>query len=148
MAPLLEVRGLSFQSILRGVSFCVEKGEYLAVVGQNGAGKTTLLRCLDRILSNWTGEVLLSGVSIRAIPLGGYCAFYGDHESGEDVEKDDPREFAKQKLWKRMLTILMGPGANFLLAFVVAVVFFWVGGVNVATGIDPYIAEVMGAGPA
>ena len=71
MAPLLEVRGLSFQSILRGVSFCVEKGEYLAVVGQNGAGKSTLLRCLDRILSNWTGEVLLSGVSIRAIPRKG-----------------------------------------------------------------------------
>ena len=99
-------------------------------------------------LAGWKSRKHETKFSIRAVPLGGYCAFYGDREGGEDVEKDDPREFAKQKLWKRMLTILMGPGANFLLAFVVAVVFFWAGGVNVATGIDPYIAEVMGAGPA
>jgi regulator of sigma E protease len=37
---------------------------------------------------------------------------------------------------------------NFVLAFVLATVFFWASGVSTVTGIDPYIAEVMAAGPA
>lgn len=68
MVPLLEIHGLSFRSILKEVSFRVERGEHLAIVGQNGAGKSTLLRCLGRILSDWTGEIFLAGVSIRDIP--------------------------------------------------------------------------------
>ena len=95
----------------------------------------------------WKSRKYETTFALRAIPMGGYCAFYGE-EDGRGEGKDDPRNFGKQKLWKRMLTILMGPGMNFLLAFVVATMFFWIGGVNVATGVDPYIAEVMGAGAA
>ena len=73
MAPLLEIRGLSYLSILKGVSFRVEKGAHLAIVGQNGAGKSTLLRCLDRIADVWTGEILFKGVSIRKIPRKRYA---------------------------------------------------------------------------
>ena len=42
----------------------------------------------------------------------------------------------------------MGPVMNFVLAFVVGTVFFWVNGVETITGIDPYIVDVMAAGPA
>ena len=98
-------------------------------------------------LIGWKSKKHETDFSIRVIPFGGFCAFYGEDDvKGE--EKDDPRCFGKQKLWKRMITILMGPGMNFLLAFVVALFFYWIGGVNVATGVDPYIAEVAGAGPA
>ena len=58
----------SGRRILDGVSFGVEKGEYLAVIGPNGAGKSTLLRCLDRILTQWTGEILFEGTPIQKIP--------------------------------------------------------------------------------
>lgn len=34
-------------------------------------------------------------------------------------EQDDPRAFPKQKVWKRMITVLMGPVMNFVLAFLV-----------------------------
>ena len=85
--------------------------------------------------------------SLRAFPLGGFCAFYGEDDT-TGASKDDPRAFAKQNVWKRLFVILMGPMMNFVLAFVVATMFFWVNGVTVATGIDPYIAEVMAAGPA
>ena len=95
----------------------------------------------------WKSKKYETTFAIRAIPLGGYCAFYGD-ENNVNEYRDDPRCFSKQKLWKRMVTILMGPAMNFLLAFVVATVFYWIAGVSVATGVDPYIAEVMGAGPA
>ena len=98
-------------------------------------------------LLGWKSRKYETRFAVRAIPLGGYCAFYGEDDvSGES--RDDPRAFPKQNVWKRLLVILMGPMMNFLLAFVVAAVFFWCSGVTVATGVDPYIAEVMAAGPA
>ena len=98
-------------------------------------------------LIGWKSRKYETAFSVRAIPIGGYCAFYGeDDPTGKS--KDDPRAFPKQNVWKRLFVILMGPMMNFVLAFVLATVFFWANGVNVATGIDPYIAEVMAAGPA
>ena len=98
-------------------------------------------------LAGWKSRKYETEFSIRAIPLGGFCRFYGEDDTTGEFQ-DDPRAFANQKLWKRMLVILMGPGMNFILAFVVATVFYWVNGIGVATGVDPYISEVMAAGPA
>ena len=98
-------------------------------------------------LVKWKRRKYETDFSIRAIPLGGFCAFYGEDDP-TGASKDDPRAFPKQNVWKRLFVILMGPMMNFVLAFVLATVFFWANGVNVATGIDPYIAEVMAAGPA
>ena len=98
-------------------------------------------------LIGWKSRKHETTFAIRAVPLGGYCAFYGEDDTS-GVSRDDPRCFSKQKLWKRMLTILMGPGMNFILAFLVAFGFYWANGVTVATGVDPVIAEVMAAGPA
>lgn len=85
--------------------------------------------------------------SLRAIPLGGYCAFYGEDETGE-IDKNDPRLFPNHSVWKRLFVVLMGPMMNFILAFVLATGYYWVGGIGTVTGVDPYIAEVMAAGPA
>ncbi len=98
-------------------------------------------------LLGWKSRKHGTAFSVRAVPMGGYCAFYGEDDV-KGTSGNDPRAFPKQKLWKRMVTILMGPGMNFLLAFVVAMLFYWIGGVTVATGIDPYIADVTAAGPA
>ena len=95
----------------------------------------------------WKSKKYETDFSIRAVPLGGFCAFYGeDDTTGES--KDDPRAFPKQNVWKRMFVILMGPMMNLVLAFVVATCFFWANGVEVQTGVDPYIVEVAAAGPA
>ena len=98
-------------------------------------------------LVGWKSKKYETDFSIRAVPLGGYCAFYGEDDA-RGISKDDPRAFPKQKVWKRLFVILMGPVMNFVLAFVLATVFFWVNGVSTVTGVDPYIAEVMAAGPA
>ena len=95
----------------------------------------------------WKSKKYETDFSIRAVPLGGFCAFYGeDDTTGES--KDDPRAFPKQNVWKRMFVILMGPMMNLVLAVVVAMCFFWANGVEVQTGIDPYIVEVAAPGPA
>ena len=98
-------------------------------------------------LVGWKSKKHETDFSIRMIPLGGFCAFYGEDDT-KGVSRDDPRAFPNKNVWKRLFVILMGPAMNFVLAFVLATVFFWVNGVSVVTGIDPYIAEVMAAGPA
>jgi len=64
-APLICVRGLkkSFAKtqVLHGVSFEVERGEVMAIIGPSGSGKSTLLRCLNFLETYESGEVLFDG---------------------------------------------------------------------------------------
>lgn len=53
---------------VRDVSFSVNKGEVLAIVGANGAGKTTLFRCLSGVHTVDSGRILLNGAEITLLP--------------------------------------------------------------------------------
>ncbi len=85
---------------------------------------------------------------IRAIPAGGYCAFYGEDDPDSE-KKNDLRCMNRYPVWKRALTVLMGPGMNFILAFVVAFGFYLAAGelTDVQYG-RAVIAEVVSGGPA
>lgn len=50
---------------LKGVSFALEEGKTIAVMGPTGAGKTTLLQLLSKTYLPHSGEVLLGGISIN-----------------------------------------------------------------------------------
>jgi branched-chain amino acid transport system ATP-binding protein len=52
---------------LRGVSFAVERGELVTLLGANGAGKTTTLKTLSGLLRPRRGSVLLEGVGLEKI---------------------------------------------------------------------------------
>ena len=47
--------------VLKGVSFSLEKGQVLAIIGSSGSGKTTLLRCLNFLEEPDEGEILVGG---------------------------------------------------------------------------------------
>ena len=57
------------QHALAGVSFSVEHGEKIAIVGSNGCGKTTLLAMLPRLLKPTAGRILIDNIDIEQIQL-------------------------------------------------------------------------------
>jgi ATP-binding cassette subfamily B protein len=55
---------------VRHLSFTLERGERIALVGENGAGKTTLVKLLARLYDPDEGRILLDGVDVRDYDLG------------------------------------------------------------------------------
>lgn len=51
---------------LRNVSFTVEEGEFLVVIGLSGSGKSTLLRCINRLIEPTEGRIIWNGKDITA----------------------------------------------------------------------------------
>jgi len=69
---MLEVRGMevSYGEFLavRGVSFAVEEGELVTIIGANGAGKSTILRAVMGLVKCRKGEILFKGETITSSP--------------------------------------------------------------------------------
>ena len=63
--PILQVnnlkKGFGKTDVLKGVSFSLEQGQVLAIIGSSGSGKTTLLRCLNFLETPDAGQILLDG---------------------------------------------------------------------------------------
>ena len=73
LAPILEVKnlhhiysaGTPFEHVaLKDVSFSVERGEFVGVIGHTGSGKSTLVQHLNGLLKPTSGQILLDGKDI------------------------------------------------------------------------------------
>jgi phosphonate transport system ATP-binding protein len=51
---------------IRDVSFTVQDGEFVIIIGLSGSGKSTLLRCINRLIEPTEGQILWDGVDITA----------------------------------------------------------------------------------
>ncbi len=71
MEKLLECKKLCVsyegKTVLNNVSFSVEEGDFLCIVGQNGAGKTTLTNTILGLISASSGEIILNGITNKDI---------------------------------------------------------------------------------
>jgi len=67
---LLEVKNIKKDfgktKVLKDVSFSLEKGQVLAIIGSSGSGKTTLLRCLNFLETPDEGEIIVDGKTLFA----------------------------------------------------------------------------------
>ena len=73
--PILEVRGLKkyFKTpsgmlhAVDDVSFTIERGKTLGIVGESGCGKSTTGRCILRLIEPTAGQVVFAGVDISVL---------------------------------------------------------------------------------
>ncbi|WP_172300171.1 ABC transporter ATP-binding protein [Pseudoruegeria sp. HB172150] len=69
---MLELKGISTgygqAQVLREVSLDVQAGEIHCLLGRNGAGKTTTMKAIAGVLPLWSGEIVLDGEGIGALP--------------------------------------------------------------------------------
>ncbi|WP_354596657.1 ABC transporter ATP-binding protein [Streptomyces sp. JL1001] len=72
MTALLEVEDLRVAygkiEAVKGISFKVEEGEVVTLIGTNGAGKTTTLRTLSGLIKPLAGQIKFTGKSLRRVP--------------------------------------------------------------------------------
>lgn len=78
-APLMVQGGLEFENvgfeyvsgrpILKGLSFQVKPGEFVAIIGPSGAGKSTMLQLVTRFFDPTSGKIRLDGVDLRDLKL-------------------------------------------------------------------------------
>ena len=112
----LEMRNVEFrypgaaQPVLRNISFKVEAGETLAIIGSTGSGKTTLVNLIARLIDTTDGDVLLNEVNIRQtapaelwtriglVPQKPYL-FSGSIASNLRYGKEDATE---EEMWKAL----------------------------------------------
>jgi branched-chain amino acid transport system ATP-binding protein len=69
---MLEVEKISVSylgvPVIREVSFKVEKGQMVSIVGSNGAGKSTILKTISGLLRPLNGEITFLGKRIDTLP--------------------------------------------------------------------------------
>ena len=63
---MMQIKNLSYHykggpAVLQDVSFDIQPGQFLAILGNNGVGKSTLLKCFNHILRPDSGAVILDG---------------------------------------------------------------------------------------
>ncbi|MCA6499999.1 MAG: ATP-binding cassette domain-containing protein, partial [Chitinophagaceae bacterium] len=71
-APILEARNVSKYfhdpltvQVLKDISFTIQRGEFIAVIGKSGCGKSTLLYVLSTMDTDYEGNILLEGTILR-----------------------------------------------------------------------------------
>ena len=68
---MLEIKDVSksfSKTLFQNISFTIEQGQRLSIMGPSGAGKTTLLRCICGLDSFDSGSINLDGVNIQETP--------------------------------------------------------------------------------
>ena len=68
---LFEVKNISFdydgEEIFSDISFTIDKGDVLCILGPNGTGKTTLIKCLNGLHDIKSGEILINGEDMKKL---------------------------------------------------------------------------------
>ena len=63
-------KGYEEHQVLRDITFTINKGDFIGIVGRNGSGKSTLLKLMAQIYYPETGDITVNGVLVPFIELG------------------------------------------------------------------------------
>lgn len=128
----IEFRNVSFgypgtgKTILKNISFRIEKGETIAVVGVNGAGKSTLVKLLLRFYDADEGEILYNGINVKEYNVASlrnaYATVFQDyknfavsvnenimcHECTDEEKKIAEKALRQSGVWDKISSLPMG----------------------------------------
>lgn len=83
LPPKIEFKNVSFKYptadkyVLKDLSFVINPGEKISLVGENGAGKTTLIKLMARFYDVTEGEILINDKNIKELDLQSYYKLWG-----------------------------------------------------------------------
>ena len=107
---MLEVKDLQVYygviQALKGISFHVNQGEVIALIGANGAGKTTTLQTLTGILSPKSGSIVFEGKDLTRTPA------HKIVEMGMAHVPEGRRVFADMSVYENLLLYKKGQGGD------------------------------------
>lgn len=98
--------------VLKNISFCVEEGEHVALIGLNGSGKSTIIKLLLRFYEPDSGQILINGEDIRNYSLkslrANFSVYFQDESNysfslRENItisDSDQPAENSDQKIYE------------------------------------------------
>lgn len=89
----------------------------------------------------WQKKTSETAYSLRAFPIGGFCAM-----EGEDSESDDRRALSRQGFWKQFLIFAAGSGMNFLMGLLIALILYSGAGSFYTTEIIDFAPEFTAQG--
>ena len=129
------IKGYKEQTVLKGLTFNIKKGEFVGIVGRNGSGKSTLLKILAGIYYPEKGDVTINGTLVPFIELGvGFNPELTGHEnvymngallgfSNNEMDKmyDDIWDFAELKDFQDQKLKNYSSGMQVRLAFSIAI---------------------------
>lgn len=102
--PLLEVRDLvkryNGRAVVNRLSFCVDRGEIVGLLGRNGAGKTTTFRMTVGMIDAEEGSVTFQGRDVTTLPM------YKRAQLGMGYLSQEPSVFQKLSVEDNLLAIL------------------------------------------
>jgi len=91
--PIISVQNLSHSygevTALSGINLTINKGEFVAIVGENGSGKTTLVKHFNRLLSPTSGDVIICGRNTKECSIAALA-----HDVGLVFQNPDHMFFA------------------------------------------------------
>ncbi|WFF73715.1 ABC transporter ATP-binding protein [Proteiniclasticum sp. QWL-01] len=114
----LEFRNVSFRYpkaeklVLEEVSFRIEQGEHISIVGINNAGKTTIVKLICRLFEPEAGEILYNGVPIWEYEYSSYldqlATVFQDFQFFPFTLKENlGRDRTEQEIWERLAMVDM-----------------------------------------
>ena len=110
-------KGFGKTMVLRDVSFSLDQGQVLAIIGSSGSGKTTLLRCLTGLEEADGGSILLSGGGSFGLVFQSFNLFpqYTALENvmlAPSLQKKKPREQLQQEAMALLAQVGLANRAN------------------------------------
>lgn len=94
--------------VLENISFTINKGEKVTIVGTNGAGKTTIVKLLLRLYKPTKGKIFINGINIQEYKLTSYLESMGvvfqdfkifAFDVKENLCLKDKHEFSDEQIW-------------------------------------------------